>query len=279
MMRRRIAVFFASALFLVPCAAMAAPEDDLARARAAYQAGDLKGSFDMAISAARAGHAEAYGIVATHYLEGIGVNKDEIKAAYWAKKSAENGRVYGELLLARLYVNGQGVPQDNFLAITYAQRALSKGEASAQQLIDSVARREGRNSVTCMKYGFKPSTEPYASCVMQLDIALQQAQFQQRQHQLQVAQYKQQLAEYEAQQKALEREKRRREGEFLMRLGQGLLGGQSFSDSSLSAYGLNTTRPTPPPPLPAIQNYTIRLPNGNQVYCNYNSLASYISCR
>lgn len=279
MARRKIAVVFASALLSISGAAMAGSEDELARARAAYQAGDLKKSFDIALSAARAGHVEAFGIVATHYLDGIGTPSDERKAAFWAKKSADAGRSYGQLLLARLYVNGQGVPRNVFFAVSYAQKALQQGEGSAQQLIDFVEKYEGRNSVTCMKYGFQPLTEPHASCVMQIDIALQQAQFQQRQHELQVAQYQQQLAAYEAQQKAIEKEKRRREGEVLMRMAQGLLGGQSFSDSSLAAYGFNTTRPTPPPSAPATQNYTIRLPNGNQVYCNYNSLASYMSCR
>ena len=114
---------------------------------------------------------------------------------------------------------------------------------------------------------------------MQIDQAKQQAQIAQQQYALQMAQYQKQLAAYEAQQKAIKREKDRRQAEILMRMSQGLLSGQSFGEASLSAYGLNTAPPAPPPSRPAFENYTIRMPNGVQVRCNYSTATSYMDCR
>lgn len=274
-----VPVIVAVALLAFNGSAHAAPKDDLESGVKAYQSGDFAASFTFALKAARANFAPAFEAVSVHYLNGTGVQKDQTKAAFWAKKAAASGSSYGHYLLGSLYANGQGVEQNNYLAVIHAQQALRGGHRGAEKLIAFIAEYEGANPTTCMGYGFAPSSSEYGSCIMQLDLALRQAQFAEQQYQLQVAQYQQQVAAYEAQQKAIKREKDRRQAEILMRMSQGLLSGQSFSEASLSAYGLNTAPPAPPPSRPAFENYTIRMPNGVQVRCNYSTAASYMDCR
>lgn len=140
------------------------------------------------------------------------------------------------------------------------------------------------NDQTCAGYGFKQGTRDFGQCLMQLDQAQRQAEFQQQQYQLQLAQYQQQVAAYNAQQEAIKRERNRRQGEALMRMSQGVLNSRSpsllgnLADGFAAVNGAPIPQPVPPPP-PAVQNYTIRMPNGNQVYCNFNSTAGYMSCR
>jgi hypothetical protein len=135
---------------------------------------------------------------------------------------------------------------------------------------------------TCTTYGFKPLTQPFAQCVMQLDQAKQEAQIAQQQYEIQVAQYQQQVASYQAQQEAIKRERDRRKWEMLARLGAGMANSRSpsllgaFNEGLAAANGVQIDRPVAPPPPPS-QNYTLRLPNGNQVYCSYS--AGYMSCR
>lgn len=135
---------------------------------------------------------------------------------------------------------------------------------------------------TCTTYGFEPRTQPFAQCVMQLDQAKQEAQIAQRQYEIQVAQYQQQVANYQAQQEAIKKERDRRKWEMLARLGAGMANSRSpsflgaFNEGLAAANGVQIDQPVAPPPPPS-QNYTLRLPNGNQVYCSYN--AGYMSCR
>lgn len=140
------------------------------------------------------------------------------------------------------------------------------------------------NEQTCAGYGFKQGTSDFGQCLMQLDQAQRQSEFQQQQYQLQLAQYQQQVAVYNAQQEEIRREKNRRQGEILMRMSQGMLNSRSpsllggIADGFAAVNGTPIPQPVPPPP-PVSQNYTIRTPNGNQVYCNYNSTSGYMSCR
>ena len=136
----------------------------------------------------------------------------------------------------------------------------------------------------CSGYGFKRETTAFASCLMELDRAKVQAQYAQQQYQLQYQQYQQQIAAYNAQQEAIQRERRRRQGEALMRMSQGMLNSRSptllggLADGFAAVNGTPLPQPVAPQP-PAVQNYTIRLPSGNQVYCNYSSVSGYMSCR
>lgn len=138
----------------------------------------------------------------------------------------------------------------------------------------------------CESYGIRPGTAPFVECITQIDQAQQQAQFQQQQYELQMAQYQQQLAAYQAEQQAVKKARQRRKWELLGQLGAGMANSSSptflggLSDGIAAANGIPASRPVPAPPLaPVSQNYSLRLSNGQQIYCNYNTTARVINCR
>lgn len=142
------------------------------------------------------------------------------------------------------------------------------------------------NEQTCASYSFKRGTQAFGQCLMQLDQIQQQALLAERQHQLQLAQYQQQVAAYEEQQRAIKKEKDRRKWEAIGRLGAGMANSTSpsflgaLNEGLAAANGYPIAKPPAlPPSPPAFQNYTIRGPNGNQIYCSYNTAARYMSCR
>lgn len=142
------------------------------------------------------------------------------------------------------------------------------------------------NEQTCASYSFKRGTQAFGQCLMQLDQIQEQAMQAERQHQLQLAQYQQQVAAYEEQQRAIKKEKDRRKWEAIGRLGAGMANSTSpsflgaLNEGLAAANGYPIAKPPALPPSPPImQNYTIRGPNGNQIYCSYNTAARYINCR
>jgi hypothetical protein len=139
---------------------------------------------------------------------------------------------------------------------------------------------------TCKNYGFGRGTAQFSQCLMQLEQVTRQAQNQQNLYELQVAQYQQQQSQFEAQQKYIKEERDRRKWAAIGRLGAGMANSTSSSflgalnEGLAAANGVPISRPAPEPPSrPVSQNYTVRLPNGNQIYCNYNTAASYMNCR
>jgi TPR repeat protein len=68
----------------------------------------------------------------TLYEKGLGVPQDNILAAKWYRKSADQGNTDAQLNLAVLYVYGKGVPQDFVLAHMWLNLATSKSTAELQ---------------------------------------------------------------------------------------------------------------------------------------------------
>ena len=140
------------------------------------------------------------------------------------------------------------------------------------------------DDATCQRYGYKPNQSDYAGCRLQLDQMKQQAEYQQRQYELQLQQYQQQQIAYEAQVQAQEKERQRRKWEMIGRLGAGMASSTSpsflgaLNEGFAAASGMPISRPAPPSSPQPIQNYTIRTPSGNQVYCTYNTAASLVTC-
>jgi GAF domain/Sel1 repeat len=84
--------------------------------------------------AARKGDAEAGWKVGLSYLRGIGVVKDETRAAEWFKKAANLGDVRAQTALSDLYFNGVGVRRDYVRAYTWANIAARAGQAEDERL-------------------------------------------------------------------------------------------------------------------------------------------------
>jgi len=123
-----------------------------------------------------------------------------------------------------------------------AARVMREGDGSADDFV-------------CKKYGFRPNTQAYANCRLQIDVAKREMQQQQ-------AQYMAQQQQFEAAQEAA---RKRRQSDFLLGMGLRMMGGQSptgaYVDQSVGA-------PMYQPPPPSTRTYSF--PNGRMMTCTTN---------
>lgn len=215
--------------------------------------------------------------------------------AQWYDGDARGNATEGTMVKGHLTGNVTiWYPNDEYYEGPYSDAAFI-GKRVRKQVVNSTANRvsiekqlaraptpRSPNENACSAYGFAYGSNMFGQCVLQLDQAREQAQIAERQYQLQFQQYQQQQAAFEAQQDAIKKERDRRKWEMLARLGAGMANSRSpsflgaFNEGLAAANGVQIDQPVAPPPPPS-QNYTLRLPNGNQVYCSYN--AGYMSCR
>ena len=87
--------------------------------------------------AADQGVARAQGLVGWCYLFGRGVPRDLVTSAAWYRKAAEQGDVQACLMLARAHRTGQGVVRDVGLAMTWIRRAAEAGSPDAMVALAS----------------------------------------------------------------------------------------------------------------------------------------------
>ena len=74
-------------------------------------------------------------MLGTLYYLGKGVQKDYTKAAYWMKKSAEQGNAEAQRILGSMYHDGKGVSKDDKQAAYWLKKATVQGDKVAQQLL------------------------------------------------------------------------------------------------------------------------------------------------
>jgi len=78
------------------------------------------------------GIAEAQNDLGLMYQNGEGVPQDDVKAAEWFQKAADQANAEAQTNLGAMYANGKGVAQDDAKAVAWFQRAASHGLAEAQ---------------------------------------------------------------------------------------------------------------------------------------------------
>jgi len=66
------------------------------------------------------------------YGTGDGVQKNQVEAAKWYRKSADQGYAPAQYILGYIYANGEGVEQDDHEALKWARKAADQGNADAQ---------------------------------------------------------------------------------------------------------------------------------------------------
>lgn len=250
----------------------------------AFEKGDYATAFQNALLAARAGDSRAFNFVGSMYASGTGTPKDEAKAVFWFKKAAEAKDPNGLAQMSVAHLRGKVVAKDYSEAIRLAKAAVSGGYEPAKTIIRDIENELGVHGFYCANYGFSPPSQGYSQCVFELDSAQRQAAMLQQQYEMQRKLYEQQLATYRAQQEAIEKEKERRKWAAVAAFGFGMAAsssptfGGSVADGVRAAGGQPPlTTPAPPVP-PATSNYTIRFPNGSQMYCHFNSMNGYMSC-
>lgn len=183
-----------------------------------------KADFDKALKAARAGDKSQFLTVVDMYMTGTEVEKDDIKALFWAQKAEKAGLIEAKYTLALMYAERGGVGQDLQKSYDYLSAYVKAANTSLKtaELSEIIKQSVGKNGYSCMSYGFRQATPSFAQCLMQADqaeriaqqqeqlsrqqaqFAQQQAQYARQQYELQAQQYQRQLA---AEQQALEREK------------------------------------------------------------------------
>jgi len=70
------------------------------------------------------------------YCEGEGVPKDYTKAAYWCRKSAEQGFVDAQFILGAMYRLGDGVAKDEVEAYKWFNLAGAQGHKEAARHLE-----------------------------------------------------------------------------------------------------------------------------------------------
>lgn len=89
-------------------------------------------SYDPIIAKAKAGDAGSQYVLATMYFNGQGVEKNQVEAFQWLKRSAEQNYAKAQFQLANLYQQGVGTPQDMKLAAHWYEKAALSGMTKAQ---------------------------------------------------------------------------------------------------------------------------------------------------
>jgi TPR repeat protein len=119
------------------------PTGSLKEAGTAFDRGDYQGAIRLLVPLADAGDVSAQATLGAMYLTGLGVAKDESKAAYWTRMAAEAGNVKAQANLGLIYLYGRAVPQDDAEAARWLKKAAIQGNAGAQSSL-GVLFLEGR---------------------------------------------------------------------------------------------------------------------------------------
>ena len=92
-------------------------------------------------ASAEKGDAQASGLLARYYHNGLGLKKDIAEALKWARSAAQKGDSNGQNILGSLHHYGQGVEQDFKEALKWYQKAADQGNAMAQNNLASLFHR------------------------------------------------------------------------------------------------------------------------------------------
>ena len=98
----------------------------------AYLKGDYKTAINEWKPLAEQGDRYAQATIASMYVDGEGVLKDEKEAVKWYLKAAEQGHATAQFRLGWMYANGKGVLKDDKEAVKWYLKAAVLGYAKAQ---------------------------------------------------------------------------------------------------------------------------------------------------
>lgn len=83
------------------------------------------------LAAAQSGQAAAQFYLATHFQNGLGVQKDLNQAFRWFKAAADQGLAPAQLNVGRMYAEGRGAGKSENMARKYFEKAASNGDNRA----------------------------------------------------------------------------------------------------------------------------------------------------
>ncbi|WP_322040021.1 tetratricopeptide repeat protein, partial [Burkholderia diffusa] len=107
-----------------------------------YEAKDYSSAHFWYLKAAEQGNSLAQNgaliNVARDYSEGKGVPRDDVKAAYWLQKGADQDIAEAKVKLADMYAKGRGVRRDNAKRIALLQSAARGRSQEAIKILASL---------------------------------------------------------------------------------------------------------------------------------------------
>jgi TPR repeat protein len=112
-------------VLLLSCTALLANED-LEKGIKAFDADDFVTARNYWQPLALNDHAEAQLFMAVLYRYGLGVERDQARAAYWYEQAASNGDVDAQSEIGFFYETGLGVKQDVWEAQSWYQMVLDR---------------------------------------------------------------------------------------------------------------------------------------------------------
>ena len=86
-----------------------------------FDAEKFSTAYDLWAPLARQDHAEAQLFMGVLYRYGLGVEQDQLKAAYWYERAANNGDIDAQGEIGMFYETGRGVKQDVWEANSWYQ--------------------------------------------------------------------------------------------------------------------------------------------------------------
>jgi TPR repeat protein len=112
--------FWLSGLVLLTAGSLQANEA-LEQGIKAFDTEKFTTAFELWAPLARQDHAEAQLFMGVLYRYGLGVDRDQAKAAYWYERAANNGDVDAQGEIGMFYETGLGVKQDVWEANSWYQ--------------------------------------------------------------------------------------------------------------------------------------------------------------
>lgn len=109
----------------------ASPSEMMTEAEKELELGNLHNAFLILEKLAMDGNEEAQDYLGYFYKEGIAVDQDYKKSAYWYQLAADKGFANSQAALGQLYLEGQGVEQSYFKALNYFELAAEQLDLDA----------------------------------------------------------------------------------------------------------------------------------------------------
>jgi TPR repeat protein len=101
----------------------------------AFDNGHYGEAIRLLIPLAKDGDVRAQMNLGAMFSSGLGVKKDDVKAAYWTRKAAEAGNPTAQSNLGLFYFHGRGVSQDDTRAAEWPKKASTQGNAGAHNAL------------------------------------------------------------------------------------------------------------------------------------------------
>jgi TPR repeat protein len=117
----------------------AAVADPLQEGSLAYQRKDYEAALNIWRPIAEHGSSEAQRWLGRLYDNGLGVPKDQAKAAFWYRNAAEQGDTYAQSRLGQMYImGGDTITRDTGIGLMWLKKAADQGDASVQNFLGNL---------------------------------------------------------------------------------------------------------------------------------------------